>query len=120
MSKDASAASSEGGGKPGARNTLGRKEWSAEEDATIMAAVEEHGQKWRIIAAKLPGRSDDAVRNRWKRLSAEAANQASAVADALGFTGTLPEGALGDVNGVASAASGSAAPKAPLSRRRRG
>ena len=113
MSKDASAASSEGGGKPGARNTLGRKEWSAEEDATIIAAVEEHGQKWRIIAAKLPGRSDDAVRNRWKRLSAEAANQASAVADALGFTGTLPEGALGDVNGVASAASGSAAPKAP-------
>ena len=31
--------------------------------------VAELGQKWRAIAGRLPGRSDDAVRNRWKRLA---------------------------------------------------
>ena len=31
--------------------------------------VAELGQKWRTIAGRLPGRSDDAVRNRWKRLA---------------------------------------------------
>ena len=50
-----------------------------------MSEVGKNGQKWRVIATKLPGRSDDAVRNRWKRLSAEAAGTADAVADALGI-----------------------------------
>jgi len=54
-----------------ARNTMGRKDWSAEEDRTILAEVAKVGQKWRIIATHLPGRSDDAVRNRWKRLIGE-------------------------------------------------
>ena len=31
--------------------------------------VAELGQKWRAIAGRLPGRSDDAVRSRWKRLA---------------------------------------------------
>ena len=31
--------------------------------------VTELGQKWRAIAGRLPGRSDDAVRSRWKRLA---------------------------------------------------
>ena len=31
--------------------------------------VAELGQKWRTIAGRLPGRSDDAVRSRWKRLA---------------------------------------------------
>ena len=61
-----------------------------------MTEVEKNGQKWRVIAARLPGRSDDAVRNRWKRLSAEAAGQAAAVADALGIS-ALP--ALGEGKG---------------------
>ena len=33
--------------------------------------VAELGLKWRTIAGRLPGRSDDAVRNRWKRLIGE-------------------------------------------------
>ena len=106
------------GGKPGARNTLGRKEWTAEEDAIIMAEVEVNGQKWRVIAAKLPGRSDDAVRNRWKRLSAEAASQASAVADALGIASgggssnsDDPPGSVGEGEGEAKPAK-AAKPKA--------
>ena len=49
-------------------SALPRKEWSAEEDALIRSGVEQLGCRWRVIAAQLPGRSDDAVRNRWSRL----------------------------------------------------
>ena len=49
-----------------------RKEWDAAEDAAIHDAVQCLGFKWRQIAALLPGRSDDAVRNRWARLNPDA------------------------------------------------
>ena len=49
-----------------------RKEWTAAEDVLIRSGVEVYGCKWRKIAAQLPGRSDDAVRNRWHRLQAAA------------------------------------------------
>jgi len=55
-----------GGGS--GRNLAERKEWKLEEDEKILALVKVHGQKWRVIAAQLPGRSDDAVRNRWNRI----------------------------------------------------
>ena len=45
-----------------------RKEWTEWEDAAIRSGVLELGLRWRAIAARLPGRSDDAVRNRWARL----------------------------------------------------
>ena len=45
-----------------------RKDWSEWEDRMIHEAVEELGLRWRAIASRLPGRSDDAVRNRWLRL----------------------------------------------------
>jgi hypothetical protein len=45
-----------------------RKDWAPTEDATILNAVDTLGPRWRQIASLLPGRSDDAVRNRWKRL----------------------------------------------------
>ena len=47
---------------------LPRKEWSVAEDDLIRHGVQMLGCKWRVIAAQLPGRSDDAVRNRWSRL----------------------------------------------------
>ena len=68
------AAARQRGGRSGAE----RKEWSAAEDDTIRSAVALHGCKWRKIAAMLPGRSDDAVRNRWNRLKNEDAAAAAA------------------------------------------
>ena len=45
-----------------------RKEWTEWEDETIRQGVQTVGTRWRQIAEALPGRSDDAVRNRWARL----------------------------------------------------
>ena len=42
--------------------------WTAEEDEAICDAVERLGQKWAPIAALLPGRSPNAVRNRFLRV----------------------------------------------------
>jgi len=55
-----------GGGS--GRNLAERVQWSPQDDAKIVAGVRRHGCKWRVIAALLPGRSDDAVRNRWNRV----------------------------------------------------
>ena len=41
--------------------------WTAEEDALIVQGVQEHEFKWQRIAMDLPGRSANAVRNRWLR-----------------------------------------------------
>ena len=61
--------------------TISRLVWSPAEDALILRTVEQLGPKWRKIAALLPNRSDDAVRNRWHRLS-EAQRSAGAAAAA--------------------------------------
>jgi len=53
---------------PMGRNGAERKEWTTVEDDIIRELMSVHGCKWRRIAAQLPGRSDDAVRNRWNRL----------------------------------------------------
>lgn len=45
-----------------------RTEWTPSEDHLIRHGVQRLGCAWRVIAAQLPGRSDDAVRNRWNRL----------------------------------------------------
>lgn len=56
------------GGGEGAGKDANRKEWAAWEDEAIRTGVLQMGSRWRVIAAALPGRSDDAVRNRWSRL----------------------------------------------------
>lgn len=42
--------------------------WTNTEDLTILAAVRRIGTQWQRIASNLPGRTADAVRNRWHRL----------------------------------------------------
>lgn len=51
-----------------------RKQWSKSEDELIRSMVDSIGFRWRQIAARLPGRSDDAIRNRWARLNPQSAN----------------------------------------------
>jgi len=42
--------------------------WTSTEDLAILATVRRLGTQWPRIAAQLPGRTPDAVRNRWHRL----------------------------------------------------
>jgi hypothetical protein len=47
-----------------------RVPWSREEDAIIFASVAELGHRWFIIAQRLRGRTEHAIRNRYHRLGA--------------------------------------------------
>lgn len=42
--------------------------WTVEEDLLILQLVERHGKRWSKIAAHLPERTDNGVRNRWNRM----------------------------------------------------
>ena len=48
--------------------------WTKREDETILRTVREIGTKWSRIARELPGRSDDAVRNRYIRIQRKPGN----------------------------------------------
>jgi hypothetical protein len=51
--------------------------WTAAEETVLTEAVGEHSTHWGVIAEKLPGRSENAIKNHWysrerRRMLAEA------------------------------------------------
>ena len=48
--------------------TIIKTEWTAEEDANLANLHRMHGNRWKLIAQKIPGRSENGVKNRWHSL----------------------------------------------------
>ena len=70
-SSASSSASPSGEEEHGAGHDSKRRKkvsWTTTEDLTILATVRRLGTQWNRIAHQLPGRTPDAVRNRWHRL----------------------------------------------------
>jgi hypothetical protein len=90
------------GGAPSRSSSITRRAWSSEEDQMILSCVDRMGPRWREIAPLLPGRSDDSVRNRWKRLTKETdAHRDADEMTATGSSSSLP----GTYDTLASSAS---------------
>jgi hypothetical protein len=48
-------------------NGMKRGKWTPEEDAKLNEAIENHGKDWVVVAAMVPGRTNQLCRERWVR-----------------------------------------------------
>lgn len=57
--------------------------WTEEEDAIVHVSVRALGTQWQAVADRLPGRTADAVRNRWHRLQKRGSHGGNPTGEAL-------------------------------------
>lgn len=90
--------------------SIKKGEWTEEEDRKLLEAYEELGQRWSKIAARLPGRTENAVKIRWKGLQrkqrrSSGGRRSSIGSVSSGFTDDSNQGAQQHTDQHLSAAS---------------